>query len=58
MLTEIRERLQQALIPTHIEVIDDSAGHASAMKHPEAGHYRVIITAEAFAISGGAFGIF
>ncbi len=51
VVTQIRDLLQKALTPTHLEVIDDSAahaGHAGAMEHPEAGHYRVIITSEAF----------
>ena len=44
----IRERLNQALAPTHLEIIDDShkhAGHASARG---GGHYTVTVVSTRF----------
>ena len=44
----IRQRIEEALSPTHLDVIDDShmhAGHASA---GGAGHFTVVITSDAF----------
>ena len=49
-VTRIRDRLEQALAPTHLEIIDDShqhAGHAGA--RDGRGHYTVIIQSPAFA---------
>ncbi len=47
---EMQKRLQEALNPTHLEVIDEShrhAGHAGA--HPEGeSHFRVVIVADVF----------
>ncbi len=34
----ITAKLQEALTPTHIEVIDDSAKHAGHIGHPGSGH--------------------
>lgn len=49
-ITLIRERLNAALTPESLEVIDDSAGHAGhAGARSGGGHYEVIIVAQAFA---------
>lgn len=48
MVEQIRERLQQALDPSALEVLDEGykhAGHANAGK----GHFRVRIVSAAFA---------
>jgi BolA protein len=48
VVAQIRERLEAALRPTHLEIRDDShlhAGHAGAR---EGGHYHVVIAAEGF----------
>ncbi|WP_445147123.1 BolA family protein [Dyella sp. Tek66A03] len=48
MVEQIRERLQQALAPVALEVLDEGykhAGHANAGK----GHYHVRIVSAAFA---------
>jgi len=47
-LQRMRRALEQALAPTHLEIIDDSARHAG---HPGAnagGHYRVTLVAADF----------
>lgn len=46
---EIRAALEQALAPTSIEVVDDSAAHAGHAGAREGGHYRVTLVASAFA---------
>ncbi len=46
----IRERLQAALQPTHIDIVDEShkhAGHAGA-RESGGGHFNVTIVAECF----------
>jgi BolA family transcriptional regulator, general stress-responsive regulator len=48
-IRKIREALEQALQPRHLEIIDEShlhAGHAGA--RDGRGHFRVIIESEAF----------
>jgi BolA family transcriptional regulator, general stress-responsive regulator len=48
-ITGIRERLEKALRPTRLEVIDEShkhKGHAGARDGK--GHFRVLIVADAF----------
>jgi BolA protein len=48
VVAQLRSALEQALAPTTLEIIDDSAAHAG---HPGAragGHYRVTLVAEAF----------
>jgi BolA protein len=47
---EIASRLTAALSPTHLAVIDDSAGHAGHAGHDARGesHFTVEIVAEAF----------
>lgn len=45
----IRSRLEEALSPAHLEIIDDSqahAGHAGAMQG--GGHFSVFIVSDAF----------
>lgn len=48
---EMRRRLQEALHPSHLQIIDESgrhAGHAGA--HPQGeSHFRIIIVSDAFA---------
>jgi BolA protein len=46
---EIRTVLEQALAPSSIEVVDDSASHAGHAGAREGGHYRVRLVAAAFA---------
>ncbi len=55
---EMRQRLQEALKPAHLEIIDDShrhARHKHAGAHGKAGrergetHFRVVVVSEAFA---------
>lgn len=46
----IRERLEQALAPEHIEIVDEShrhAGHVGA-RESGGGHFNVTIVAECF----------
>jgi BolA family transcriptional regulator, general stress-responsive regulator len=46
----IRERLSQALVPTRLDIVDEShkhAGHAGARSG--GGHFNVLIVSEAFA---------
>ncbi|MCK5433451.1 MAG: BolA family transcriptional regulator [Gammaproteobacteria bacterium] len=48
-IAEIKARLEQALSPTHIDIIDEShlhAGHAGAASG--AGHFNVTITSDKF----------
>ena len=49
-IAEIRTRLEQALSPSHIEIIDEShlhAGHAGAASG--AGHFSVTVISDKFA---------
>ncbi|MEM7402750.1 MAG: BolA family protein [Myxococcota bacterium] len=55
-LTDTRQRieqlLQQALAPTQLQVVDESAqhaGHAAVLRNPGAGHFYVCIASEQFA---------
>jgi len=54
MADRIREKLQQALSPTVLDVVDDSARHAGHAGHGEAGetHFNVKIVSAAFAGQG------
>ena len=47
---EVRRRIEAALMPTHLEVIDESAAHRGHMgENPEGeSHLRVVIWAAAF----------
>jgi len=50
----IRNALQEALTPVHLDIVDDSAahaGHAGAMQSG-GGHFSAYIVAEAFAGKG------
>lgn len=45
----VKERLQQAFSPTHLEVIDDSDQHKGHVSYQSgAGHYTIIISASCF----------
>jgi stress-induced morphogen len=44
--TSIRERLQERLAPTHLEVHDES--HAHAVKPGAQSHFRVVVVSSAF----------
>ena len=46
-VAEIRRRLEAALMPTHLDVVDDSARHEGA--RDGRGHFNVAITSAAFA---------
>lgn len=49
---EMARLLQQALVPTQLEVLDESAahaGHAGAGPHPYGTHFRVRIASPRFA---------
>ncbi|MGK6318067.1 BolA family protein [Sphingomonas sp. DT-204] len=48
---EITVRLREALHPTHLEVVDDSASHRGHAGHNPAGesHFTVIVESPAFA---------
>lgn len=50
MADRIREKLEQALSPALVEVIDDSARHAGHAGHREGGetHFNVRVVAAAF----------
>lgn len=46
----IRQRLEQALQPTHLEIRDDTAKHAGhAGARSGGGHFKVTIVTDAFA---------
>ena len=48
-VARIRERLQQALDPDTVEIVDDSAAHAGhAGAQSGGGHFNVTISAAAF----------
>jgi len=49
--TELARRIEAALSPAHLEIIDESAGHRGHGGHNPAGesHMRVVIWAPAFA---------
>lgn len=43
--------LKKSFNPSNLEVIDESSyhkGHAEALLHPSAGHFKVIMAADAF----------
>ena len=49
-ITEMEQRLHQALHPESLEIIDDSAAHAGhAGARGGAGHFQVIIVSNTFA---------
>lgn len=48
---DIEEILRSYFLPLSLEVIDDSAahrGHAEAILHPKAGHFKVIMKSAKF----------
>ena len=48
---QIERKLQQALAPSRLEVVDDSARHQGHAGHRESGesHFNLVIEAQAFA---------
>jgi BolA protein len=46
--TQIRCALEQALAPSSLEIIDDSAAHAGHAGARSGGHYKVSVVAAAF----------
>ena len=46
--TKIEQTLVEALAPTYLNVIDDSAKHAGHAGAKEGGHYTIEITSPAF----------
>ncbi len=44
----IQEKLQQALSPVHMELVDASAAHAGHAQAQGAGHFYLTIVSEAF----------
>lgn len=46
-IEQMRKRLD-ALHPTHIDIIDDSAQHAGHASANGGGHYRLVIVSESF----------
>ena len=51
---QIEHKLQQALSPSRLEVVDDSARHQGHAGHREGGesHFNLVIEAKAFAGKG------
>jgi BolA protein len=51
---QIERKLQQALSPSRLEVVDDSARHQGHAGHREGGesHFNLVIEAKAFAGKG------
>lgn len=51
---QIERKLQQALAPSRLEVVDDSARHQGHAGHRESGesHFNLVIEAQAFAGKG------
>ena len=45
---QLRSAVQQALSPTHLEIIDDSAAHAGHPGARSGGHYRLTVISAAF----------
>ena len=48
VVAQLRSALEQALAPTTLEILDDSAAHAGHPGASAGGHYRVTLVAEAF----------
>jgi len=48
VVAQLRGALEQALAPTTLEILDDSAAHAGHPGASAGGHYRVTLVAEAF----------
>ena len=47
-LAQLRSALERALVPSELEIIDDSAAHAGHAGARDGGHYKVLVVAEAF----------
>jgi BolA protein len=47
-MTRMRAKLEAALAPQSLEIVDDSARHAGHPGARSGGHYRVRLVAEAF----------
>ena len=47
-IDRIRAALEQALAPSRLDIIDDSARHAGHAGAREGGHFKVSLTSEAF----------
>jgi BolA protein len=47
-ISRIRAALEQALAPTRLEIVDDSARHAGHAGAREGGHFKVSLTSAAF----------
>lgn len=48
----IRSRLEQALSPTQLQIVDDSAKHAGHTSAGGAGHFNILIITPAFSGKG------
>ena len=48
VVAQLRSALEQALAPSTLEIIDDSAAHAGHVGARSGGHYRVTLVVEAF----------
>ncbi len=46
---QLRQAIERELAPLALEIVDDSAAHAGHAGAREGGHFRVTITAAAFA---------
>ena len=46
---EIERILREKLVPTHLDVVDESIRHAGHAGAQDGGHFRVVIVAPAFA---------
>jgi len=47
-ISRIRAAIEQALAPTRLEIVDDSARHAGHAGAREGGHFKVSLTSAAF----------
>jgi BolA family transcriptional regulator, general stress-responsive regulator len=47
-VAQLRSALERALVPSELEIVDDSAAHAGHAGAREGGHYKVRVVAEAF----------
>lgn len=51
-VTMIRSRLEQALAPTQLQIVDDSAKHAGHASAGGAGHFNILIISPVFSGKG------
>ena len=47
-VAQLRSALERALLPSELEIVDDSAAHAGHAGARDGGHYKVLVVAEAF----------